>query len=783
MLQLKHISKTYRVGDIETRALEDLSISFREREFVAILGTSGSGKTTCLNIIGGLDRYDSGELIIKGKPTSHFSDRDWDAYRNNSVGFVFQNYNLIPHLSIVANVELGMTLSGVPAAEKHRRALEVLEQVGLKDHLHKKPSQLSGGQMQRVAIARALANDPEILLCDEPTGALDTATSIQIMDLIQEVARDRLVIMVTHNPDLAEKYAQRVIRFQDGKVISDSDPYEAQPQSDQFSLKKTAMRYTTALGLSAQNLRTKLGRALLTAFASSIGIIGIAVILSLSTGFQTQIDGFQSDALAEFPIIITQSTVEVDMETIQTMHQTQAAAAEYPDTDAVLLYDPADNTLLHRNVFTEDFLSYLQDIDPEICRSVGATRIVAMNLLRETEEGVESVSLSASSGGQTSALSATSGMSSMGLSSYPVRLDDQDDPYAYVSDNYDLLYGSYPDSPTDLMLVVDTRNRLDINTLEALGFQVDGLDTLPFEDIVGTELRIIPNDLYYTETQFGTFLPGEDYQAMYDGDGVISVTIAGIIRQKEDTTIGLLGSGIAYSDELSQLVIDANEDSDIVRAQEEVSWNIFTMEEMDEDTKQQMLSYLGGDATPYMIMLFPTSFEEKDAITAYLDEYNRELDNEDQIVYTDLAQTMSTMTSSIMDGITIVLVAFAAISLVVSLIMIAIITYTSVLERTKEIGILRALGARRKDITRVFDAETLMLGVFSGVLGVVLAWLATFPINAVLLELTELEGVATLQPLHALALVVVSTVLTVLGGHIPARMAAKKDAVEALRSE
>lgn len=374
-------------------------------------------------------------------------------------------------------------------------------------------------------------------------------------------------------------------------------------------------------------------------------------------------------------------------------------------------------------------------------------------------------------------------MSSMGLSSYPVRLDDQDDPYAYVSDNYDLLCGSYPDSPTDLMLVVDTRNRLDINTLEALGFQVDGLDTLPFEDIVGTELRIIPNDLYYTETQFGTFLPGEDYQAMYDGDGVISVTIAGIIRQKEDTTIGLLGSGIAYSDELSQLVIDANEDSDIVRAQEEVSWNIFTMEEMDEDTKQQMLSYLGGDATPYMIMLFPTSFEEKDAITAYLDEYNRELDNEDQIVYTDLAQTMSTMTSSIMDGITIVLVAFAAISLVVSLIMIAIITYTSVLERTKEIGILRALGARRKDITRVFDAETLMLGVFSGVLGVVLAWLATFPINAVLLELTELEGVATLQPLHALALVVVSTVLTVLGGHIPARMAAKKDAVEALRSE
>ncbi len=780
MLELKNVRKTYHVGDIETRALDGISVAFRQKEFVAILGTSGSGKTTCLNIIGGLDRYDEGELIIKGKKTSDFKERDWDAYRNNSVGFVFQSYNLIMHLSIVANVELGMTLSGVSAEEKRRRALEVLEQVGLKDHLHKKPNQLSGGQMQRVAIARALANNPEILLCDEPTGALDTATSIQIMDLIKEVARDRLVIMVTHNPDLAEKYADRIIRFQDGKIIADSHPHEERPKPDGFQLKKTSMSFLTALRLSFNNIRTKKGRTFLTSFASSIGIIGIAVILSLSSGFKIQIDKFQGNALAEFPIMITQSAMEVDAESMASMHESMkdkiVGTEEYADSDEVYLYDPADMTMLHTNVFTQEYIDYLNAIDPAICSSIGYSRIVSMNMVRKIDGKAQPVKLNAVSGSSQGGM-----MSGMSLSSYPKELKEGAE--SYLVKNYDLLAGEYPASATDLVLVVDTKNRLDFNILKGLGFDTDGKKTIRFEDIVGTELKIVPNDAYYVKTEFGSYLPGTDYEAMYGAEGAITVRITGVVRKNPDVAIGLLGNGVAYSDELSQMVIDTAADSAIVKAQEQSNQNVMTLEELDETSKSQMLSYLGGNATPYMVAVYPVNFEAKDAVVEYLDSYNQGKTEEAQIVYTDLAAAMSNMTSDIMDGITIVLVAFAAVSLVVSLIMICIITYTSVLERTKEIGILRALGARKKDITRVFDAETCILGVFSGVLGIVIAWLLTFPINAILYQLTELQGVAQLQLLHGVILVAVSTILTILGGHIPAKMASRKDAVEALRSE
>ncbi len=781
MLELKNIHKTYHVGDIETKALDGISVAFREKEFVAILGTSGSGKTTCLNIIGGLDRYDEGEMSIKGKKTSDFKDRDWDAYRNNSVGFVFQSYNLIMHQSIVSNVELGMTLSGVSAEEKHRRALQVLEQVGLKEHLHKKPNQLSGGQMQRVAIARALANDPEILLCDEPTGALDTATSLQIMDLIQEVAKNRLVIMVTHNPELAEKYADRIIRFQDGKIISDSHPHQERPKPDSFSLKKTSMSFFTALKLSFNNIRTKKGRTFLTSFASSIGIIGIAVVLSLSSGFQAQIDKFQSDALSEFPIVISQSTMEMDAENIaslqEQMKDQMMGTQEYAESDEVYLYDPSDTTFLHTNDFTPEFMDYLSAIDTEICNSIGYTRIVAMNMLREVDGQIVSVTLNSSS----SQSDITSGMTSMNLSSYPKQLQEGDE--SYLEKNYDLLAGAYPTSPTDLVLVIDPRNRVDVNILKNLGFDTEGKEAIKFTDLVGTEFKIIPNDDYYVQTQFGSYLPGSDYEAMYASNDAITVRIAGVVRQKQDVTIGLLGNGIAYSDELSQMIIDSAVDSEIVQAQKASDKNVITMEDVDAQTKQQLLSYLGGDETPYMIMVYPDNFEDKDAVLAYLDAFNEGRAEEEQIIYTDLAGTMSSMTSGIMDGITMVLVAFAAISLVVSLIMICIITYTSVLERTKEIGILRALGARKKDITRVFDAETCILGVFSGLLGIFIAWLLTFPINAFLYHMTELSNVAQLQVLHAVILVLISTLLTILGGHIPAKMASRKDAVEALRSE
>jgi putative ABC transport system permease protein len=793
MLEFRNIKKTYHVGGIETKALDDISVAFREKEFVAILGTSGSGKTTCLNIIGGLDHYDSGEMTIKGKRTSDFSDQDWDAYRNNSVGFVFQNYNLISHLGIVANVELGMTLSGISTEEKHKRALEVLEQVGLKEHLHKKPNQLSGGQMQRVAIARALANNPEILLCDEPTGALDTVTSTQIMDLIKNVANDRLVIMVTHNPEIAEKYADRIVRFQDGKITSDTHPHQERPKPDSFILKKTSMNFPTALKLSFNNLRTKKGRTFLTALASSIGIIGIAVILSLSTGFQKQIDTFQSDAMSEFPIIISQMSMQLNAENISSLQDKfkdkVMGTEEFADSDKVFLYDSAETTIAHNNKITDEFMDYLSKIDPEICNSIGYTRIVGMNMLRMVDGTVMPVSVSnimASMGtgmdlSSMSNLANIASMDEIGLSSYPERLGNEEEPY--LVKNYDLLAGDYPKDPTEMVLVVDTKNRIDYNKLKSLGFYTENVSSIEFSDIVGTEFKIISNDDFYIKTDMGNYLPGQNYEAMYASSKSITVKITGVVRQKQDVSIGILGTGIAYSDELSQMIIDDASNSEIVKAQQQSNKNVMSMEDIDEETKQNFLSYLGGNSTPFMVMVFPNNFENKDSIIKYLDAYNEGKDIKDQVFFNDLAGRMTELTGGIMDAITLVLIAFAAISLVVSLIMISIITYTSVLERTKEIGVLRALGARKKDITRVFDAETFILGIFSGVLGVIIAWLLTFPINTLLYNWTELSGVASLQTYHAVALVVVSTILTVLGGHIPARMASQKDAVEALRSE
>ncbi|MEG1165605.1 MAG: ATP-binding cassette domain-containing protein [Oscillospiraceae bacterium] len=785
MLELSHIKKTYRVGDIETNALKDISLSFREKEFVAILGASGSGKTTCLNIIGGLDRYDGGDLIIKGKSTKEFTEQDWDAYRNNSIGFVFQSYNLITHLSIVANVEIAMTLSGVSKEEKHRKALAVLERVGLKDHLHKKPNQLSGGQMQRVAIARALVNDPEILLCDEPTGALDSETSVQILNLIKEVASDRLVIMVTHNPELAECYADRIISFSDGNIISDNAPCEPEKTDKPFSLTKTSMGFFTALGLSFNNLRTKKGRTLLTCFASSIGIIGIAVILSLSTGFQKQIDDYQADALAEFPIFISQNAVEMDVEqmneTRQQMQNMMLGTKEYADTDHAVLFDASESKAMHENKFTDEYLDYISKIDPKACKGIGITRFVGMNLIRKTDGNIIPVKMPTGMTGSMTPGNVTA-MSSAGMTSYPELLDPKSENF--IVQDYDVLCGEYPKEPTDIVLVVDSQNRIDMKIMSDMGFKTEGLESIDFEDIVGTEIALVSNDNYYVKSEYGNFVPGTDYDAMYSADDTLKLNVCGVVRQKPGTDVAMLGCSFIYSDALARLVVDSGKNSEIVKAQRDSDLNVITMESVDEDTKKQFISYLGGDTSPALLMLYPADFESKEVLVDYLNEYNRTVENDDDVVvFSDLASTMTEMTSGIMDAITIVLIAFAAISLVVSLIMICIITYTSVLERTKEIGILKALGARKKDITRVFDAETFILGIFSGTLGVAIAWLLTIPINSYLFGITDLVNVAVLQPQHAVLLVLISTVLTVLGGHIPARMASRKDAVEALRSE
>ncbi len=787
MLELRNITKSYTTGGFTQVALKNVSLSFRKNEFVAILGPSGSGKTTCLNVIGGLDQYDSGDLVINAKSTKHFRDAEWDAYRNNSVGFVFQSYNLISHLSVIDNVEMGMTLSGISSDVRRQKAIEVLERVGLSDHIHKRPNQLSGGQMQRVAIARALANDPDIILADEPTGALDTTTSAQILDLIKEIAKDKLVIMVTHNPELAERYADRIVRFRDGEVVDDSNPYQTTDEETGYQLKKTSMSFATALKLSGKNIATKKWRTALTAFASSIGIIGIALILSLSSGFQLQINKFQTDALSEFPIMISQTAMNMDMESMRKIRgevrSRVTGEKDYAASDDVRLYDPSKERLAHTNIITEEYLDYIDKVDPSLLSSIGYTRMTGMNLLRRMEGKTLPVSMAigVNRGDNGSDVAGATSMRSVGLSSYPEPIDSS--KVSYLEENYDLLAGHYPADETDLVLVLDNQNRVDYTVLQKLGFETEGVKSIAFEDLIGTELRLISNDDYYVRTPIKTYRPGTDYAAMYDSEDSISLTIAGIVRLKQDVSFGIVGEGIAYSDRLVQRVIDRANDSEIVKAQREADYNVITMEKLSEPKKRSFLSYLGGESTPYVIYLYPSNFEAKDAILQYLDRYNVGKPEADTIVYSDLASSITEMTNGIMNGITLVLIGFAAISLVVSLIMIGIITYISVLERTKEIGVLRALGARRKDITRVFNAETFLIGVFSGTLGIGLAYLLDIPLNRLIERQTQLVNVAQLNPLHAALLLAISVALTLLGGLIPARMAAKKDPVEALRTE
>lgn len=780
MLELKDIKKYYTVGTSTTKALDGVTVAFRKQEFVAILGPSGSGKTTMLNVIGGLDNYDSGDMIINGKSTKSFKDRDWDAYRNNSIGFVFQSYNLISHLGIIDNVELGMTLSGVSKEEKRAKATDALTRVGLAEHMHKKPNQLSGGQMQRVAIARALANDPDILLCDEPTGALDSETSVQIMELIQELSKEKLVIMVTHNPELAHKYAGRIIEFKDGRIIKDSNPHVEGQKKDQFELKHTKMSFMTALRLSFNNIRTKKGRTFLTAFASSIGIIGIAIVLSLSTGFQKQIDNTQSETLARFPITISQVATEQDPSAMGTRDKSE----DFPSDKEVTAKLSDTDRATHINKIDQEFLDYINDIDPELSNNIGYTRSTSLNLFRKIDDNVEQVSFSNASpdNEQTNAMmSAMSASTGIGVSTFPEQLSE--DNGNFLKDNYDLLEGSYPSASTDVVLIVDENNVTNVNALINLGFDIEDGDTVSFDDIVGTKITLASNDAFYTELPTGNFIPNQDLNEVFDNSNNKELTISGILRIKQNSTMNLLSTGIAYSDALAQEVIKENQDSAIVQAQKDSDTNVMTNEPVDESAKDSLIAYLGGSDLPNSIMIYPNDFSAKEKILDYLDDFNKGKDKEDQIVYSDLAGTMTQLTGGLMDAITYVLIAFAGISLVTSMIMIGIITYTSVLERTKEIGVLKALGARKKDITRVFDAETCILGIASGALGVLIAWLATFPINAILYSMTDLENVAQLNPVHGLILIAVSTVLTMIGGHIPARMAAKKDAAIALRAD
>ena len=768
MLELKHIKKSYKTGNFVQHALKDVSIKFRKNEFVAILGPSGSGKTTLLNIIGGLDRYDSGDLIINNKSTKQFKATDWDSYRNNCIGFVFQTYNLIGHISVLENVEMALTLSGYKRKDKRKKALEALDKVGLKDHAYKKPNQLSGGQMQRVAIARALVNDPDIILADEPTGALDSKTSIQIMDLIKEIAKDKLVIMITHNASLAEEYATRIIEFKDGEVVHDSNPIKKEEkETGAVHIRKTVLSYLSALHLSFNNIKTKKGRTFLTAFAASIGIIGIALILSLSNGFQIQIDEFEKSTLSQMPITISEQSIQLDEETMEEQMQVVTNDKEkYPTRKEVIPIDSLADSMLHQNIITEDYINYIEALDQSLLGGKAYQRATALNLITEKEDGTYQK------------VNTGTTMNDM-WQVFPSRTEEAE--AGVVEENYDVLAGNLDSKELGLILAIDSKNGVNKTLLETLGFS--GEENVSFDQLLGKEMKVVLNNDYY-QNYGNYFMPNTDYEALYQNENDITVRIKAIIRGKEDKEMITNGSTMYYTEALIDQVIDQNKESDIVKAQEERDYNILSGSAFDEEnTKEIALSYLGADTVPSAIYLYPKDFNSKDEITEYLDKYNEGKEEQDQIVYTDMAAMMSDLSGNIMDAITVVLIAFSSISLVVSSIMIAIITYISVLERTKEIGILRALGARGKDITRVFNAETMIIGFCSGVLGLLIAYLLTFPANRVIENLTGLAGVAKLNPIHALILLIISITLTVLSGFIPAKMASKKDPVVALRTE
>lgn len=926
MLSIQHISKQYKTGDLVQQALDDVSLNLRDNEFVSILGPSGSGKTTLLNIIGGLDRYDSGDVIINGVSTKEYRDRDWDSYRNHTIGFVFQSYNLIPHQTVLANVELALTISGVSRAERRTRAKKALEQVGLGNQLHKRPNQMSGGQMQRVAIARALVNDPDILLADEPTGALDTETSLQIMELLRNVAKDRLVVMVTHNPELAEQYSTRIVRLRDGKITDDSAPFEpaetpAKPEHK--NLGKAKMSFWTSLALSFNNLRTKKGRTFLTAFAGSIGIIGIALILALSSGVNTYIDDIQKETMTSYPITITSETVDLTsmIEGMQSARISGAAEdTEEPEAGVHADYsDIEQNETIADSIIENNltpFKNYLDDPDSEIHQYLGENGVVysydmnfevysydkddtLVNSNADTSEITGSDASGFGTGANGMSMMMTGSAASDGAPNFSELMAGTDSTVSPVTtDSYDVLYGSWPQSYNEVVLVLDEQNCLTAGTLYQLGLltadeYLDAQEAIEdgeeadvrcydYEEICKHTFYLLPAAERYSENDDGTFTRIED-DALNDDkllENSIELTICGIVRPTTDAANATITTSVAYSSLLTDYVIEQTNKSAVVKAQEKTpDVNVlngmkfeaktdqakikdaktyisemgisdkaslyqmivyYSTQQEETDTAEtsaaataapqsaangmqadettlaaamdQWLSetpdddillniydeYIDGASyeenlkdfgkvsydTPSSISIYTDSFEDKDAISDCITDYNKTADEDSQITYIDYVELMTSSLTSIVNVISGVLIAFVAVSLIVSSIMIGIITHISVLERTKEIGILRAMGASKRNISQVFNAETFIIGCFSGILGVVISTLLTVPINSVIRQVLETETLKARLPLrYSAVLVAISIAITILGGLVPAKKAAKKDPVIALRSE
>lgn len=837
MLELNGIRKTYVTGATSVEALKGIDLKFRDSEFVSILGQSGCGKTTLLNIIGGLDKYTSGDLKINGRSTKDFKDRDWDAYRNNSIGFVFQSYNLIPHQTVLSNVELALTLSGVSKAERRQRATEALEKVGLKEQIHKKPNQMSGGQMQRVAIARALVNDPDILLADEPTGALDTQTSIQIMDLLKEISKDRLIIMVTHNPELATQYSTRIIRLLDGTITDDSSPYNGEDdnitkKTDEDSLtdkksgktkkKKTSMSFFTALSLSLNNLMTKKTRTILTAFAGSIGIIGIALILSISNGIQNYIDRVQRDTLSSYPIQLQKESVDVSS-MIENMMGNKDKNVDH-DKDKIysnnIMTDMVNSMVAEVNSNNlKAFKSYLEnhkcDVDGYISDIQYSYDVPLYIYSTDTSDGVTQLNPSSVMENMYGMSVSGDGMMSAGMQNTSVwsRLFDN---RQMLDEQYDLIAGSWADNYNEVMLVVDENNEIDDYTLYSLGFKDpaevkkifknvmagNSYETeetqYTYDEVLDKKFKLVlPTDLYRYNDTLGIW---ED--ASHDDEYMTTVVnnaeevkIAGIIRKNPDAASVSVSSGVAYTKDLMPHIIDKVNETQIVKQQlADPEKDVFTGMSFDNDktsisTLENNKSLLGiaSEDNPSEIDIYAKDFDSKEKLQDFIKNYNDEVTadgrDEDTISYTDYVGILMSSVSTIITAISSVLIAFVAISLIVSSIMIGIITYISVLERTKEIGVLRSIGASKKDVSRVFNAETLIEGFVSGAMGIIITLILCIPANAVIKNVTDISNVAQLPVAGAVILVIISMLLTTIAGLIPAKMAAKKDPVVALRTE
>jgi len=841
MLQLQHISKVYHTGDQEFHALKDISIRFRENEFVSILGQSGSGKTTLLNIIGGLDQYTSGDLLIQGKSTKQFKDRDWDSYRNHTIGFVFQSYNLIGHQTALSNVEIAMTLSGVSKAERKKRAIEVLERVGLKDHLYKKPSQMSGGQMQRIAIARALVNDPKVVLADEPTGALDSETSVQIMDLLKDIAKERLVIMVTHNPELAQKYSTRIVQVLDGNILSDSNPCEPTEETKQVDIQftKTKMSFITALVLSFNNLLTKKGRTLLTAFAGSIGIIGIALILALSNGVSDYVKKVQEDTLVSLPLTISEQNQSNLLATSPDLSE-----KPYKDNHELGINTVLTN-LLKKQIGKNDLASFKTYLEEHASKVESLTKDIRYryNLqpfiyASDTSNGPKSI-LPSTLADEVETANQTMKGYLQNLNYWSELSSDS----SMLESKYDVLEGRFPQDKSELVLIVDENNQISDLLLYSLRIKdpselndtkkLDELSsqTYQYSDFIGKTFKAVVNTKRFVKENnlWVNKIDNASYMKTQIENG-LQLKIVGVLRQKEGTSSGVNApsGGIAYTSALIDYTSEHIQNSDIVKEQEaNQNLNVFTGKDFAKDPKpfssenlteeekiqlakmtpeeqaQYVQQYNDNSASTYeenlakmgvinkskpaAIELYTSSFQQKQDLKEFINAYNtakKEAGEDDKVLaYSDDIQSIMSSITTLVGVVTTVLVGFVAISLIVSSIMISIITYISVLERTKEIGILRAMGASKKDIRRIFTAETAIEGLISGVLGITITFLATFPINAIVAKMTNVGNVAQLPIEVALILIGISIVLTMLAGLIPSRIAAKKDPVESLRSE